>query len=335
MKHIRIFKKFITLFTAAAVLLVFVSCEQITGGSSSSSKSWAYASSSPVYSVGTDVSSLTITGDDLSGKTLYLAKVNPTSTTISSSYTRYVSATTGLSSNISSSLSRSSVSVSSTSLDTDISEKITNFIPPQTFGGKESFASVSSSRSVTASESSSSSSVEVTYSVGNTKSIYVDQDENISSFAAETATCEAVGTYCYVWVVNDYLSDTASGNKVNQTIAEDYAEKFDAMYPMIRNVFGDESNEIYYKYTSSGWLTEDMDLLSDTGTKVNIVIYDIGGGDGSSGSIVGYFYAKDYYPDEDTLKSTSNVTYSTSDARYYSNEGKYFLRGFLFCKRYS
>ena len=32
MKHIHIFKNFITLFTAAAVLLVFISCEQISGG---------------------------------------------------------------------------------------------------------------------------------------------------------------------------------------------------------------------------------------------------------------------------------------------------------------
>jgi len=322
----RVFRAFISIFVCSAVFFTLFGCQQpTTGTTTSTSAAWSYSASSPVDEVSADTLTLTITGDDLSGKVLYLAKVNPTSSAISSSYTRYVSATTGLSSNISSSSAKSITTVSDSAPESAVSDRgnIENFIPPQTFGGTESFDSVSSAERSVVTPSASVTQLEPEAGT-TTKSIYIDQDSDISTFASASATCEAVGTYCYVWVVNDYLADTASGDKVNQAVAEAFAEKFDAMYPMIRNVFGDESDEIYYKYSSSGWSTEDMDMLSDTGTKVNIVIYDIGGGDSSNGSIVGYFYAKDYYPNESDLIKTSSVSYSTSDARYYSNEGKYF-----------
>ena len=336
----RVFRAFMFLVICSGFFIVLSGCEPTSGTPTANpdpscttatlSADWGYSASSPVAAVSVDTLSLTVTGLP-SGKVLYLAKINPTASAISGSNTRYVSSTTGLLSNISYSASKSAAVVSDTGPAVNVFDagNIKNFIPPQTFGGPESFdAAASSSRGVV---TPSASVTQISPVVGTTtKSIYIDKDSSISTFAAATATCEAVGTYCYVWVVNDYLSAVAVGDKVNQAAAKKFADKFDAMYPMIRTVFGDESDEVYYKYSSSGWLTEGMDMLSDTGTKVNIVIYDIGGGDSSSGSVVGYFYAKDYYPDAETLQNVSGISYpkntdgTYSDVRAYSNEGKYF-----------
>lgn len=330
-----------------------------SGTTATTAASWSYSASSPVFDAGTDILSVTISG--LNGQTIYLAKINPTETKISSSNTRYVSATTGLSSDVSTSTTTTGVigvgpgipvpfggpqgaGRSCAQIDEDELSGVSvsdvsgakHFIPPQSFGGKETCVfeqSDSAERSVSV---PLLSVTQITPVAGTTtKSVYVDQDSDISTFAAKTATCEAVGTYCYVWIVNDYLSDTASGNKVNAAVAEAYAEKFDAMYPLIRNVFGEESDKIYYGYSSSsGWSESDMNVLSDTGTKVNIVIYDIGGGDSSGGSIVGYFYAKDYYPNQSSMKSANGISYSSGDARIYSNEGKYFYVDSYFANSY-
>jgi hypothetical protein len=166
----------------------------------------------------------------------------------------------------------------------------------------------------------------------------VDQDSDISTFAAETATLRACGTYCNVWVVSDcYTSGTASGEKIDSAIAESLASKFDAMYLMIRNVFGDESEKICLY--SSGSVTEaDMSDYDDTGTssagrKVNIVVYDIGNDYGSSSSsgIVGYFYAKDYYRNTGSALASSSG-YKVID---YSNCGKYFYVDAYFAVSYT
>ena len=84
-----------------------------------------------------------------------------------------------------------------------------------------------------------------------------------------------------------------------------------------------------------------MNRLSDTGSstftldvivpashnKVNIVIYDIGGDANSSsgGGVVGYFYAKDYFPNGTDIQKLTGKGYPQSEqVLNYSNEGKYF-----------
>lgn len=137
----------------------------------------------------------------------------------------------------------------------------------------------------------------------------MDNNTNISTFVQKSATLRAVGTYCYVWVVDDFYSSTAGENKVDSAIAQEYADAFDKMYPMITNVFGNESDKIYYY----GW--RNMEDYSSTGTKINIVVYDIGNdyslSENQQCGIVGYFYAKDYF-------------YNYSEKGVTSNNGKYF-----------
>ena len=290
----------------------------------SSSATWSYDASFPVCAVDTGTRYVTISGD-ISGKTIYLAKENPFSSTISRNSTRYVSSSSGLTSEI------SVPSAGGRSADTDTDDAAvsgvedssrTYFVPPAM--SPLSQTAVSSSRSASA----DTTSAEKTYAVGATKSLYIDTDSNISTFESATATCRAVGTYCYVWVVgtgdtSTYYTSTsggASGEQVDPTIVNNIAAKFDAMYPVIRNVFGDESDKILY-YTGSAWDTEDMSVVSTTGTKVNIVVYDIAKDYSSSSSsgIIGYFYAKDYFQ-----SGQSSYPSGFSAAASYSNQGKYF-----------
>lgn len=337
------FKKISLLSSVAATVLVLSSCEEIldilstddseesTSVSASATETWTYDSDKPFYLVTSDVQSLAVTGD-IAGKNLYLVQVNPGSSSISSNALRIITNTTRF----------GTVGSDKTSTTTDPSQgggktwtwptwPWTRAIEPEEIEDSDSllpkykhFAgeelpplSGISSRSAVSSPSydTASSSAEVSYSVGDTKSIYVDTDTDISTFEQKSATLRATGDNCYVWVVDDYYSSSASGNKVDSSIAQEYADKFEAMYPYITHVFGDESEEII-NYTTKQ--TVDMATLSDTGTKINIVVYDIGADynlpSSSQSGVVGYFYSKDYY-----YSATART-----DAIGKSNVGKYF-----------
>lgn len=151
------------------------------------------------------------------------------------------------------------------------------------------------------------SSEKVTGTVGETKALFVDTEPTMAleNFAQKPATLRAVGNYCYVWILEDYYAEEASGCQVDSEVAEKYAEAFDTMYSMIRAVFGEESDKLYL---GSGLV--DMGSYSPTGTKVNIVIYDIGADyfepEKSQTGIVGYFYSKDYGYNNGTINKQSN-----------------------------
>lgn len=285
-----------------------------TTTTSSSSTTVTYSEDSNIFEISSSVSSVTIEGLS-SGKTIYLTKTNPTSSAISSSYTRYVTGASGISlssGDITSSSSSSGSSSSPTFPGTSgprhcISLSLTDALPQ---------IEESSSRSATSSITKVTPASYTQSDVGSaTRSIYIDQDSDISTFKAETATLRALGEYCYVWVVSDnWTSSSASGEKINSEIAEKIASNFDSMYLKIRNVFGEESNYL----SSNTSLTSQIAMsgYSETGEIVNIVIYDIGkdySNGTNSGSVVGYFYAKDYF----YLSNPSSVY-------KYSNKGKYF-----------
>ena len=294
-------------------------------------ETWDYDESFPIYEISSDVSSVTVSGD-LGGKTVYLVKANKTSSSISSSDARTITKISNIScsSNFSESQTDSSI-ISSFSFEAETENEeshlsFKNFIPPENTE-KTIFASKKSNISGrSASSSSSVSTVEqISAEVDSTtKSIYVDNNTDITSFILKSATLRAKGDYCYVWVVDDYYtSESASSSKVDSSTAQTIASKFDKIYPAIRNVFGEESDYLINYETSTQSKLDaslSMENYSATGTMVNIVIYDIGADSELSSSsqcgIVGYFYSKDYvYP-------TSSV--SESSVINYSNAGKYF-----------
>lgn len=288
------------------------------------------ASSSPtIIEVSPKTAQITISGLS-ANKTLWMTKTNPTEKEISAGYTRAVSSGTNIS------LANGNITSSGDS-GGGLIEWITDF-----FGGNGSQAEGCLSTKLNAKlalelEDSSARAIsfddeplratataEVNYSVGETKQIYVDTDSSISKFLKKTATLRAKGTYCYVWVVGTVTDSTywtqgcASGQKINSTIAQNIADNFDKIYPMIRKVFGEESNKLMYS-PDGEHITDirNMSTSCDTGTKVNIVVYDIGNdysAKNGGGGTVGYFYSKDYY--------VQNGSFSNVLSK--SNAGKYF-----------
>lgn len=308
-KHNSLIFTFISLVLS---VVLFFGCELsisfedlgLTGLSSSTTvanelKTWNYDSSLPFYRV--DDKTLSLTIDNLpSGKTLYLVQVNPTEEEMSVANLRSIEST-----------SRSAIlpvqneyALSTPALD----------------GGRRYFvepplpAFTSSARSIY-DISALTPSYSISGTVGETKKIYVDTDNSMKVFKQKDATLRYVGTNCYVWVVDDYYATTAYQNKVDSTIAKKYGQAFDSMYEVITNLFGKESDKIVH-YDSQTLV--DMASFSDTGTKVNIVIYDIANDYSSlavsTTGIAGYFYSKDYYYAPTVQSSTVSK----------SNVGKYF-----------
>ena len=291
------------LFFAVFVTLFLISCDLdlsfTTEADSSTTDSTVFwdASQSDIFELSADVTTVNIS-NATSRKTLYFVRRNTGSETISSTNIRTLTAA---------SQRQADSDVSEDFLEFD--EEIPNlqkgfagcFIPEQI--DLKNYASSARSASV-------SSETAISGKVGETKNIYVDNNTSISTFVQKSATLRAAGTYCYVWVVDDFYSSTAGENKVDSAIAQEYADAFDKMYPMITNVFGKESDKICYY---SKW--RNMEDYSSTGTKINIVVYDIGNDyslpENQQCGIVGYFYAKDYF-------------YNYSEKGVTSNNGKYF-----------
>lgn len=285
------------------------SSETIPTVEATETKQWNYSSSNDLYVADETVLNVNVSGD-IGKKTLYLVKVNPTDYIISKNDTRIAA-------------SIKAGGEASRSVVTEfpqLKEYPTNirkhFIPPE----MPKIPANSSARSASVPNPAySEASVEKSWSIGDRKQIYVDVNSDMNQYVQKTATLRAKGTRCYVWIVDDYYASEASGNKANTAIAQKFASKFDTIYPLITNVFGEESDELikYISETSVNFV--DMETQSDTGTKINIVIYDIGvdykdKDTLSTGGVVGYFYAKDYY----------YSTYNRSDIVGKSNKGKYF-----------
>ena len=338
----------LTLIATVTVLFTFTNCDYLFGDSSDDTgdsisgtlvtannveSNWAYTSSNNTASLSTATSSLTITGAN--GKTLYMMKTNPTETRISRNYTRYVSSASGIS------LDTGDVTATTTSGTTTGGGWIPWIVGggwnvnangeclSTTLNAKLNLNAMTVSAARAATLPDLEPSLATNYSIGETKSIYVDNDSNISTFKQKNATLYAKGTYCYVWIVNGYYGTvTKGGQMVDKSIAESIATNFDKIYPMVRTVFGNESDDLVY--TTDGNSVQNyraMSSYSDTSTMVNIVIYDIGndykGASNPSGGTVGYFYSKDYitgYRGSGTL-ATSNVgKYFYVDAYWAANE---------------
>jgi|GEM_PF-4561557 len=236
--------------------------------------------------------SLTLSG--ISGKEIYLAKVNGSLTTNNSPASIVTASCTGLSASVAPSLSVASSSSSDTEeilparkhyVVSDAEKELA-----KEFGRLHVQKYGRQSRSAL---QALFSKHESDLSVGYEKSIWIQtgSDSNsLDSYEELDATLRASKTYCNVWVVDSCFSeDTASGNKVTAAIAEEIASKFDEIYPRVTNVFGTECDEILSitvdENTGNAVSKELVDmatvknsegeLLNDTGTKINIVLCDL------------------------------------------------------------
>ncbi|MDI3471803.1 MAG: hypothetical protein PWQ48_84 [Thermotogaceae bacterium] len=123
--------------------------------------------------------------------------------------------------------------------------------------------------------------------IGDTKSFWVDDMINGGRYQI-TATLQAIGSRCEIWVENP--------TEIDQTKAQQLADEFDnTIYPNVTSYF----------YTPS-------DVNGDN--KVAILCFDIQDGfSGSGGYIAGYFYAYDLfnYPDSNKMEIFYIDTYPT------------------------
>ena len=250
---------------------------------------------SDIFVVDSATSSLTLTGN-LEGKTIYYAAVNTTNRVISNEYVRYVA----------SGNARSAASYASIIEEEESAEDEFN-----TTSGMDFFPEFESSSSRAAGDSSGSEVKKLALNNGvTTKKIFVSTSSN--AYEKKTATLYAFNEICNVWVINDdpFLNTAAKRSE----IARIYAQKFALVYPMIHNIFGKESD---FLYSSVRGDKQHMNEVNDTGSKVNIVIYDLynDGNDSNHGGTLGLFSSMDYYKNG---LAFSNVTVSRS------NEGKFF-----------
>lgn len=138
------------------------------------------------------------------------------------------------------------------------------------------------------------------YQLGDKKKFWVDDEH--SRFTEKDATLVVEGDYCYVWVLDknyDISSESKVDNKIRFEQANAVSEKFDALYEKETNLYGATYKTAY----QNGDINSDG-LISPE-EKISILILDIFDDASSvqSSGVLGYFWAKDFYPDSSTSKS--------------------------------
>ncbi|AEE17783.1 peptidase M30 [Treponema brennaborense] len=283
---------------------------------SADSVTWNYSASDPVYELPQNVETVSFSAS--TPVDIFFARMNPSSAVVDGLKTRYLSSAVSRSADVIGSISGtpdfSEFEGSSAEFIRRDFEPAQQFVPQLDLNGSARFAVSEPQRAVT----------QITPNVDVTKKdVWVDVaagtagsvQSGTSYLLQKRATLRAAGTHCYVWIVDGYYAVSASDARVSSATATAVQGKFDAMYPLIRNVFGNEAEHMVAG-TSQNPTPAVMTEVSDTGSKVNIVLYDIEGDykAGQMSGTFGYFWAKDYY-----------VRGFSADAPVaQSNEGKYF-----------
>lgn len=148
------------------------------------------------------------------------------------------------------------------------------------------------------------------------RELFVDKNQSLSVYKLAGATLRSIGTECLVWVVDGNFAGESENAPITAELSADIAAKFDEMCPKIRAIFGHESDEIYAHYGDNGW-----EKMRPRDPRVNIVIYDIGADCGADGGVQGYFYSRDYFSSAKNL-SRQGFEYKNPEL-CASNEGKF------------
>ena len=356
----RTIKKVAALICIATLLALTMSCSFINDVISTlfepsvddwngETETWNYPSAeSPMFLVSSQTRQVDIKLDGPSD--IFMVRMNPSTTTIPSQQSRYVVSTgssadnSGRTAEIPETGNQLPVYTTDTAAATTAAVHPgntgfyrTDFTPAQDFVPPLDFLRPSSGRN--ASGTAAATTVTPLTPVPGTtqKKLWVDLPASALGTPSETvtinsvqytkrsATLRAAGKYCYIWVVDGYYrtdSGAVPGAAVTESQVSTLREKFDGMYPLIREIFGKEAEVMV-----DGNSIVPIDKVSDTGSKVNIVVYDINGDYASSqqGGVFGYFWAKDYYTPE-------TATSSATDVIKLSNSGKYFYIDSYFTK---
>ena len=219
--------------------------------------------------------SATITDDRIAGKTMYMAKINPTNRTIASQY--YVSSAVGMT------LNNSNSSRGLTEANYDYSEELDSLSDSYLakrvlcrdgikFKMKEgaSDADLLSSRG--------NNVEEVIYDIGAEREVYFSVSS--TDYLKKTAKLYAKTDNVYCWVIEDdknpWISTTEKG-EVTAVLADKYSKKMYEMYKYITEVYGPLPENMIYSPSGSfnDCVKRPMTNFSTTGIKINILIGDI------------------------------------------------------------
>lgn len=163
------------------------------------------------------------------------------------------------------------------------------------------------------------------FNIGDKKTVYcamIDSDINHHLEESE-ASLQYKSDGCYVWAVDKYFTEGKPGNgKVNREICETIGKTFDLISDLERNIFGSELESLR---GGDGKFDIPMVTSSETGTVVNIILYDIANDyvDGSTTGTFGFFTSGDYGIKGSRYNSTAisnGGKYLHMDSGFSSNE---------------
>ncbi|MBQ1949752.1 MAG: hypothetical protein II367_06325 [Treponema sp.] len=253
---------------SASALTSLILCEKLSEYSTTT-KTWSYS------------------GNDISGKKIYLAKVNPTENVIKNQL--YVRSAENVNLNVTSSSRNTADEFDMNEIitDTDITtyensmKMRDSLIIPEELKVALHTAKISQSTDL----SRGNSSIEEAYNVGDTRSInvitYYNSTTGDETFSAEESTLYAKTDNVYVWVVERYKnpyvknSDGSIERKaVTTEAAENLAKKMEDIYQYICHVEVPKPDKIYDFESNTSFIAYDMNEYSTTGNKINVVITD-------------------------------------------------------------
>ena len=215
--------------------------------------------------------SATITDDRIAGKTMYMAKINPTNRTIASQY--YVSDAVGMT------LNNSNRSRGLTEENFDYSEDSDSNLSKRVLcrdGIKFKMKEGASDADLLSSRGNNVE--EVSYDIGAEREVYFSVSQ--TDYVKKTAKLYAKTDNVYCWVIEDdknpWISTTERG-EVTDALADKYSKKMDEMYKYITEVYGPLPENMIYSPNGSfnDCVKRPMTNFSTTGIKINILIGDI------------------------------------------------------------
>lgn len=216
-------------------------------------------------------SNSTITDDRIAGKTMYMAKINPTNRTIASQY--YVSDAVGMT------LNNSNRSRGLTEENFDYSEDSDSNLSKRVLcRGGIKFKMKEGASDADLLSSRGNNVEEVSYDIGAEREVYFSVSS--TGYEKKTAKLYAKTDNVYCWVIEDdknpWISTTEKG-EVTAVLADNYSKKMYEMYKYITKVFGPLPENMIYSPNGSfnDCVKRPMTNFSTTGIKINILIGDI------------------------------------------------------------
>ena len=308
-----------------------------------------------VYEIPGDTGNLTLKGFPVYTK-VFLSKTNPDDTIIPMAKTHYVTGGSNISLSSSSVQSRNAALSDSVLAETGDKDKVCHSmqLSEALKNKKKARTGMKKSRDATVSKKLVDKTLDEngqpkTFSLGHKKHFYLDienddEGEAISWRSEGEGSLEGIGyredgsPLCYVWVLGQVTGyddkdgsvlfteessltteKTAPIGKVNRAMAQDYADTFVKIYHLDREIFGSEPTKAF----CDGESVSDIKYLSETGSVINLLFYDVYHMK-ENVTTCGFYWGKDLYPNDEHLPLVSDIAaWDKDDPSRYSNEGNY------------